>query len=154
MICSILIVYSNKCLNEKRRRNQENLFIDELAELISATDMSSGKTDKCQILQRTVDQVRRQICTFLPFKWPIDKLNSESFEIRSKNVLCNRGIRFLSPREKRKKNKRKSLFKYYIFHYLHLDLFLSFLLFIANTDFLFPFFLPSSSFCSLIILLD
>lgn len=153
MICSILIVYSNKCLNEKRRRNQENLFIDELAELISATDMSSGKTDKCQILQRTVDQVRRQICTFLPFKWPIDKLNSESFEIRSTNVLCNRGIRFLSPREK-KKNKRKSLFKYYIFHYLHLDLSLSFLLFIANTDFLFPFFLRSSSFCSLIILLD
>lgn len=48
----------NKCLNEKRRRNQENLFIDELAELISATDMSSGKTDKCQILQRTVDQIR------------------------------------------------------------------------------------------------
>lgn len=61
MIRFILIVYSNKCLNEKRRRNQENLFIDELAELISATDMSSGKTDKCQILQRTVDQVRRQI---------------------------------------------------------------------------------------------
>ncbi|CAD1479672.1 unnamed protein product, partial [Heterotrigona itama] len=46
----------NKCLNEKRRRNQENLFIDELAELVSATDMSSGKTDKCQILQRAVDQ--------------------------------------------------------------------------------------------------
>ncbi|EFN80872.1 Nuclear receptor coactivator 1 [Harpegnathos saltator] len=51
----------NKCLNEKRRRTQENLYIDELAELISSTDMSSGKTDKCQILQRTVDQVRRQI---------------------------------------------------------------------------------------------
>ena len=48
---------SNKCLNEKRRRTQENLYIDELAELISATDMSSGKTDKCQILQRTVEQV-------------------------------------------------------------------------------------------------
>ncbi|XP_008209567.1 nuclear receptor coactivator 2 isoform X3 [Nasonia vitripennis] len=48
----------NKCLNEKRRRTQENLFIDELAELISATDMSSGKTDKCQILQRTVEQIR------------------------------------------------------------------------------------------------
>ncbi|XP_046605214.1 nuclear receptor coactivator 2 isoform X7 [Neodiprion virginianus] len=48
----------NKCLNEKRRRTQENLYIDELAELISAQDMSSGKTDKCQILQRTVDQIR------------------------------------------------------------------------------------------------
>ncbi|XP_031827579.1 uncharacterized protein LOC116424817 isoform X3 [Nomia melanderi] len=48
----------NKCLNEKRRRTQENLFIDDLAELLCATDMSSGKTDKCQILQRTVDQIR------------------------------------------------------------------------------------------------
>ncbi|XP_020277812.1 nuclear receptor coactivator 3-like isoform X3 [Pseudomyrmex gracilis] len=48
----------NKCLNEKRRRTQENLYIDELAELISATDMSSGKTDKCQILQRSVEQLR------------------------------------------------------------------------------------------------
>ncbi|XP_076378436.1 uncharacterized protein LOC117223279 isoform X7 [Megalopta genalis] len=48
----------NKCLNEKRRRTQENLFIDELTELIFPTDMSSGKTDKCQILQRTVDQIR------------------------------------------------------------------------------------------------
>ncbi|EGI69787.1 Nuclear receptor coactivator 1 [Acromyrmex echinatior] len=52
----------NKCLNEKRRRTQENLYIDELAELISATDMSSGKTDKCQILQKTVDQIRNR-CT-------------------------------------------------------------------------------------------
>lgn len=47
----------NKCLNEKRRRTQENHFMDELTELISVTDMSSGKTDKCQILQRTVDQI-------------------------------------------------------------------------------------------------
>ncbi|XP_058799179.1 nuclear receptor coactivator 3 [Phymastichus coffea] len=49
----------NKCLNEKRRRTQENLYIDELAELVSVSDMSSGKTDKCQILQRTVDQIRQ-----------------------------------------------------------------------------------------------
>ncbi|XP_008555472.1 nuclear receptor coactivator 3 isoform X4 [Microplitis demolitor] len=48
----------NKCLNEKRRRFQENEFIEELAVLISSTDMSSGKTDKCQILQRTVDQIQ------------------------------------------------------------------------------------------------
>lgn len=64
-IANVLILhfdcFSNKCLNEKRRRTQENLYIDELAELISATDMSSGKTDKCQILQRTVDQVRKLI---------------------------------------------------------------------------------------------
>lgn len=138
MICSILIVYSNKCLNEKRRRNQENLFIDELAELISATDMSSGKTDKCQILQRTVDQVRRQICTFLPFKWPIDKLNSESFEIRSKNVLCNRGIRFLSPREKKEIKENRFSNIIYIPLLAFRSLSLSFLLFIANTDFLSP----------------
>ncbi|XP_066596112.1 nuclear receptor coactivator 2 isoform X2 [Prorops nasuta] len=49
----------NKCLNEKRRRNLENLYIDELAELYYATDMSSGKTDKCQILNRTVEQLRQ-----------------------------------------------------------------------------------------------
>ncbi|XP_043275329.1 nuclear receptor coactivator 2-like isoform X12 [Venturia canescens] len=51
----------NKCLNEKRRRTLENTFIDEIEELITATDMSSGKTDKCQILQRAVDKIRH-IC--------------------------------------------------------------------------------------------
>ena len=47
-----------KCQNEKRRRELENAYISELANLISTTDMAqNGKKDKCVILQETVNQV-------------------------------------------------------------------------------------------------
>lgn len=56
---------NHKCLNEKRRRQCEIRYLDELAGLISASasDMcslsASAKPDKCAILQETVNQVRQ-----------------------------------------------------------------------------------------------
>ncbi|XP_078584892.1 uncharacterized protein LOC144867016 isoform X2 [Branchiostoma floridae x Branchiostoma japonicum] len=50
----------SKCVQEKKRREQEKMYIEELAELISSNmeNLMTIKADKCAILQEAVKQIK------------------------------------------------------------------------------------------------